>query len=299
MKTLALLVGVFAVAAATSIDFSKVKRVEELDSFWAQLAPQLQMLRPSQTGPESRIVNGQEAQPNQFPYQALVLSFFADGNSGLCGGTVLSQNFVLTAAHCVQIGTVASHGTVVLGAHNRQVEEPTQQRFDFAAVNVHPSYVASLLRNDIATVRLASPVVFNDVVQPIDLPALSDSRTFAGMTGIISGFGRTSDETGSPASNVVMYTSNPILTNADCQSSWNAIIIQAQNICLSGDGGRSVCNGDSGGPLAVREDGRSLQVGIASFVHATGCASGFPAGFVRVSHYLSWIAENSDVTLRN
>ncbi|XP_053689277.1 brachyurin-like [Sabethes cyaneus] len=299
MKTLILLIGVLAAVVATSVDLSKVKRVEELDSFWSQLAPQLQLLRPTRNGSESRIVNGQEAQPGQFPYQALVLTFFADGNSGLCGGTVLTQNFVLTAAHCVVIGTLATHGTAILGAHNRQVQEPTQQRIDFASINVHPSYIASLLRNDIATVRLASPAVFNNVVQPIDLPALSDTRTFAGMTGYISGFGRTSDETGSPASDVVMYTSNPILTNADCQSVWNAIIIQAQNICLSAEGGRSVCNGDSGGPLAIRENGRSLQVGISSLVHASGCASGFPAGFVRITHYLSWIAENSDVVLRN
>ncbi|XP_058837319.1 brachyurin-like [Topomyia yanbarensis] len=298
MKTIALLIGALALANA-SVDLSKVKRIEELDEFWAQLDPQLQMLRPTQALPESKIVNGQEAQPGQFPYQALVLSFFSGGNSGLCGGTVLSQNFVMTAAHCVVIGTEATHGTVVLGAHNRQVVEATQQRIDFASINVHPSYIASLLRNDIATIRLATPAVFNNVVQPIDLPARSDTRTFAGLTGIISGFGRTTDETGSPASDVVMYTSNPILTNADCQSSWNAIIIQAQNICLSGTGGRSVCNGDSGGPLAVRDNDRSLQVGIASFVHASGCASGFPAGFVRVTHYLTWIGENSDVVLRD
>lgn len=296
MNTLLVLVTALALASAAVIDFSKVKRVEELDIFWEQLDPQLQVLRPS---PDERIVNGQEAQPNQFPYQALVLSFFEGDNSGLCGGTVLTSTSVLTAAHCVQIGTVASRGTVVLGAHNRQVVEATQQRFDFATINVHPGYIASLLRNDIATVRLSAPAVFNAFVQPIDIPALSDTRTFAGMTGIISGFGRTSDETGSPASDVVMYSSNPIMTNADCAAAWNSILIGAQNICLSGAGGRSVCNGDSGGPLAVRDNDRSLQVGIASFVHVNGCASGFPSGFVRVSHYLAWIAENSDVVLRN
>ncbi|XP_062549421.1 brachyurin-like [Armigeres subalbatus] len=296
MKLIGAVLTVLALASASVIDFQYTKRVEDLDIFWEQLDPQLQALRPS---PDGRIVNGQEAQPNQFPYQALVLSFFDGGNSGLCGGTILTANFVLTAAHCVQIGTVATHGTVVLGAHNRQVVEATQQRYSFDQINVHPSYIASLLRNDIATVRLSAPAVFNAFVQPIDIPAVSDTRTFAGLTGIISGFGRTSDEDGSPASDVVMFSSNPILTNADCVASWNSIIIGAQNICLSGAGGRSVCNGDSGGPLAVQDNGRSLQVGIASFVHATGCASGMPSGFVRVSHYLQWIAENSDVVLGN
>nr|XP_019563923.2 brachyurin-like [Aedes albopictus] len=296
MKRFAIVFAGLALASASVINFPNMKRVEELDIFWKQLDPQLQALRPSEN---QRIVNGQEARPNQFPYQALVLSFFEDGNSGLCGGTILTPNFVMTAAHCVLIGTLATHGTVVLGAHNRQVAEATQQRFNFDQVNVHPSYIAALLRNDIATVRLSAPAVFNEFVQPIDIPALSDSRTFAGMTGIISGFGRTSDETGSPASEVVMYTSNPILTNADCAASWNAVLVGAQNICLSGAGGRSVCNGDSGGPLAIHENGRSLQVGISSMVHVDGCASGMPSVFVRVSHYLQWIADNSDVVLRN
>ncbi|XP_062549420.1 brachyurin-like [Armigeres subalbatus] len=286
MKTAALVLAVMALASASVIEFSHVKRVEDLDIFWEQLDPQLQALRPT---PNQRFVNDHEAQPNQFPYQALVLSFFVDDNSGLCGGTVLTPNFVLTAAHCVQIGTVATHGTVVLGAHNRQVVEATQQRYSFDQINVHPSYIASLLRNDIATVRLSAPAVFNAFVQPIDIPAVSDTRTFAGLTDIISGFGCTSDEDGSPASDVVMFSSNPILTNADCVVSWNSIMVGEPNICLSG----------AGGPLAVQDNGRSLQVGIASFVHATGCASGMPSGFVRVSHYLQWIAENSDVVLGN
>ncbi|KAL1376900.1 hypothetical protein pipiens_016610, partial [Culex pipiens pipiens] len=297
MKILFLLACCLALTSA-SVDLSTVKRIEELDAFWAQLDPQLQLLRRPSITPETRVVNGAEARPGQFPYQALVLSFFEGDNSGLCGGTVLTQNFVLTAAHCVQIGTVATHGMAILGAHNRQQEEPHQQRIEFASVHIHPSYIATLLRNDIATIRLANPAVFSEFVQPIDLPALSDSRTFAGLQGTISGFGRTSDEDGSPASDVVMYASNPILTNADCQAAWNSILVQAQNICLSGAGGRSGCNGDSGGPLAITENGRSLQVGIASFVHGTGCASGMPSGFVRVTHYLEWIDENSDVVLR-
>ncbi|XP_058837320.1 brachyurin-like [Topomyia yanbarensis] len=298
MKTIALLIGVLTLAAA-SVDLSKVKRIEELDEFWAQLDPQLQMLRPTQALVDSRIVNGQEAQPGQFPYQVLTLNIFNGGTGGICGGTLLSQNFVLTAAHCVVIGTVAINVTVVLGAHNRQLVEETQQRIDFESINVHPDYDAFLLRNDIATIRLATLAVFNNVVQPIDLPARSDTRTFAGLMGTISGFGRSTDETGSPASDVVRYTSNPIITVANCQSLWNSNLIDAQNICLSGTDGRSVCHGDSGGPLTIRDNDRSLQVGIASFVHFNGCASGLPSGYVRITHYLTWIGENSDVVLRD
>ncbi|XP_058457221.1 brachyurin-like [Malaya genurostris] len=298
MKTIDLLIGALALASA-SVELSKVKHIEELDEFWAQLHAHLRILRGTKMAPDNRIVNGEEAQPGQFPYQVVIMSYFQDGTGGWCGATLVSQNYVMTAAHCVFRGSAPTHGTVTLGVHNRQVEEETQQRINYDTVNVHPNYSSTNLRNDIATIKMATPAVFNDFVQPIDLPAVSDDRTFAGWTGVISGFGRISDETGSPASDVVMYTSNPIITNADCQSAWNTNLIQAQNICLSGEGGRSVCNGDSGGPLAVRENNRSLQVGIASFVHSSGCASGFPAGFVRVSHFLTWIGQNSDVVLRD
>ncbi|XP_058457229.1 brachyurin-like [Malaya genurostris] len=291
MKTIALLIGGLAFALAF-VDLSKAERTKKFDWFWPQH-------RGSKPLPDSRVINGQEARPGQFPYQALVLSFFEDDESALCGGTLLTQNYVLTAAHCVIIDSLVTHGTVTLGVHNRQVEEETQQRIDFASINVHQNFSESLLINDVATIQLATPAVFNDFVQPIDLPSVSDTRRFSGFTGTISGFGRTSPETGSLASDVIMYTSNPIMTNSGCQSSISTIQIQAQYICQSAAGGRSACHGDSGGPLTIRENGRSLQVGIASFVRGGDCGAGVPVVFARVPYFLAWIRENSDVVLRD
>ncbi|XP_049547608.1 brachyurin-like [Anopheles darlingi] len=288
----------FAGAEWIDIDWSQVKPIEEFDHYWSRLPAELQILRHAE--PSRRIVNGEEATPGQFPYQIALLSNFAAGG-GLCGGSILTTTYILTAAHCVvdDNGVLASSGTAILGAHNRIIEEETQQRIGFSqsGVFVHPSYNPTLIRNDIATVRLDSPAVFNERVQPIDLPATSDSRTFAGLIGTASGFGRTSDALPG-ASNVVMFTRNPVMTNAACQSSWNIILVSDQNVCLDADGGRSVCNGDSGGPLTVEDGGRSLEVGIASFVSAQGCASGIPSVWVRVSFYRDFIAQNSNYVFR-
>ncbi|XP_050096684.1 brachyurin-like [Anopheles aquasalis] len=288
----------FAGAEWIDIDWSQVKPIDQFDHYWSRLPAELQILRHAE--PSRRIVNGEEAFPGQFPYQIALLSNFAAGG-GLCGGSILTNNYILTAAHCVVDGNgaLATDGTAILGAHNRINAEPTQQRIAFSqsGVFVHPSYNPTLIRNDIATVRLNSPAVFNDRVQPIDLPALSDSRTFAGLIGTASGFGRTSDALPG-ASDVVMYTRNPVLTNADCQSSWNIILVSDQNVCLDATGGRSVCNGDSGGPLTVQDGGNSLEIGIASFVSAQGCASGIPSVWVRVSFYRDFIAQNSDYVFR-
>uniref|UniRef100_A0A4Y0BGC3 Peptidase S1 domain-containing protein n=1 Tax=Anopheles funestus TaxID=62324 RepID=A0A4Y0BGC3_ANOFN len=294
MKTFVLLVALFA-AANADIDWSKVRPIEEFDHYWTRLPKELQIYRHAI--PSHRIVNGQEATPGQFPYQIALLSNFPTG-TGLCGGSVLTNNYILTAAHCVISGatTLALGGTAIIGAHNRNVVEPTQQRIDFttAGIVAHPGYTPTNIRNDVAVVRLNSPITFTDRIQPARLPGRSDTRQFGGFTGTVSGFGRTSDAS-QATSAVVMFTSNPVMTNADCIASWNSVLIEPQNVCLSAEGGRSSCNGDSGGPLAV-QDGGSLQVGIVSFGSAAGCAVGMPSVYARVSFFLDFIESNSDFT---
>ncbi|XP_049299566.1 brachyurin-like [Anopheles funestus] len=299
MKTAVLLVGLLAVASAEwiDIDWSTVRPIEEFDHYWERLPAEMQIYRKMM--PSHRVTNGQEATPGQFPYQIALLSEFATG-TGLCGGTVLTNNFILTAAHCVVSGasTLASGGTAIMGAHNRNVQEATQQRIRFSSGGIirHPQYTTTNIRNDIAVVRLNSPITFNARVQPARLPARSDSRQFGGFTGTVSGFGRTSD--GSQATSaVVRFARNPVMSNADCIARWNTALIQPQNVCLSGEGGRSSCNGDSGGPLTV-QDGGSLQIGVVSFGSAAGCSIGMPSVYARVSFFLGWIEANSDFTAR-
>uniref|UniRef100_T1DPJ9 Putative trypsin-like serine protease n=1 Tax=Anopheles aquasalis TaxID=42839 RepID=T1DPJ9_ANOAQ len=300
MKTFVLLVALFAVASAEwiDIDWSKVRPIEEFDHYWARLPASMQIYRDIQ--PSHRIVGGQEATPGQFPYQIALLSNFPTG-TGLCGGSVLTNNYILTAAHCVISGatTLATSGTAIIGAHNRNIVEPSQQRIGFttAGIRAHPQYTPTNIRNDIAVVRLNSPITFNARVQPARLPARSDARQFGGMTGTVSGFGRTSDAT-QTTSAVVRFVTNPVMTNADCIARWNTALIQPQNVCLSGDGGRSSCNGDSGGPLAVQDGGASLQIGVVSFGSAAGCAVGMPSVYARVSFFLGWIEANSDFVAR-
>ncbi|XP_058053419.1 brachyurin-like [Anopheles bellator] len=296
MKTFALLLALFAVASAEwiDIDWSQVRPIEDFDHYWARLPAEMQIYRNAR--PSHRVTNGQEATPGQFPYQIALLSEFNTG-TGLCGGSVLTNNYILTAAHCVISGatTLANGGTAIMGAHNRNVQEPTQQRIRFSTAGIvaHPQYTPTNIRNDVAVVRLDSPISFNDRVQPARLPARSDSRQFGGFMGTVSGFGRTSDAS-QATSAVVMFASNPVLTEADCIGQWNAVLIQPQNVCMSGAEGRSACNGDSGGPLAVQDGGASRQVGIVSFGSAAGCAIGMPSVYARVTFFLGWIEANSD-----
>lgn len=244
--------------------------------------------------PNQRITNGREAIPGQFPYHG-VLNMVFDLGVEVCGSSILSKNYILTAAHCVD---GAHGGWVIVGAHDRLIPEPTQQTilFEVDGVSIHPGYTLDHIRNDIATVQLTSSIEFNERVQPIRLPGRTDGRTFSGMLGTISGHGRTSDAS-SDLSPVLRYAINPILTNANCLQQWSSAVqyIEPQNICLSGYAGRSACNSDSGGPLTVQDNGESLLVGVLSFGPLEGCESGIPTVYARVTYYLDWIMANSDV----
>ncbi|EAA04102.4 AGAP007251-PA [Anopheles gambiae str. PEST] len=282
-----------------SIDWTRVKPVEELDHYWARLPPELQAYRNGTHGthPSGRITNGLEARVGQFPYQALLLTEFGMFTI-MCGGTVLTPNFILTAAHCVMLDqtTKATGGMAILGAHNRMVVESTQQRIRFATsgIIVHPSYTATNFRFDVAMVRLNAPLRFNSYVQPVRLPARTDQRLFDGIIGTVSGFGRTNDKDGILPS-ILRYTINTILSNGACAARWGSLLVEPHNICLSGDGGRSACVGDSGGPLTIEEwGGITYQVGVTSFGSGNGCTDGMPTVYGRVSYFLDWIKANSD-----
>ncbi|XP_035785792.1 brachyurin-like [Anopheles albimanus] len=278
---------------AGEINWSSIRPIEDFDHYWTRLPAELQKYRHA-IGRKA-VTNGFVAVPGQFPYFALLLPEFTIGTT-LCGGTILTNNYILTAAHCVALSplVLASGGTAILGAYDRSIVEPEQQRirFDTSGITVHPGYTPLTLRNDIATVLLNTPISYSARIQAVRLPTLTDTRTFAGMLGTVSGFGRTSD-TGS-TSNFLRYASNLILTNGDCSSFWPTPFLSPENVCMSGANGRSPCFGDSGGPLTVSTVLGPLQVGIVSFGDSAGCSIGIPSVYVRVTYFLQWILDNSN-----
>lgn len=111
-----------------------------------------------------------------------------------------------------------------------------------------------------------------------------------GDQATVSGWGLPSDSATS-ISPVLRYITIPVGSNTVC-SLYYLGSIQATHICASGDGGKSTCSGDSGGPL-VASTGE--QIGVVSFGIALGCEIGWPHVYTRVTSYVSWIRENSDV----
>lgn len=134
----------------------------------------------------SRIFGGYEAKPGQFPYQ-VSLRFYREpeGFGHFCGGSILTERFVLTAAHCV-VNDLPKL-SVLVGTHSKE----NFNKKDLHAVKrkfVHEEFSASKMSNDIALLELENPLHFNDTVQSIPLNA---EFVDGGVDGVISGYGRT------------------------------------------------------------------------------------------------------------
>nr|CAD7431128.1 unnamed protein product [Timema monikensis] len=243
-----------------------------------------------------RIVGGQEAPRHSFPYQVALFLPVAGGTS-FCGGSIIGNQWVLTAAHCVD--NLVDRVEVILGAHNVREVESSQVVRHSSQVIIHPGWDSRTLVNDVALILLTAPVAFNSNISPIRLPSHSQlNNNFANSPATVSGWGLPSDSA-TAISPVLRFINQPVITNLICNLRFLGSI-QSSHICTSGEGGRSTCSGDSGGPLVITEaDGSRTQIGVVSFGLALGCEIGWPAAYARLTSYAQWISDNTGIPIRN
>lgn len=248
----------------------------------------------------NRIING-EFVPSPIPWQIRLTAGFNDlGASFLCGGTILDEETILTAAHCffdAESGTDAwplDNGDFILAGITHRGSSG-QQKSWMKSVVIHPQYNKATQDNDIAIVKLKSPLTFNNNVKNACLPESS----FAPQSkAVVSGWGTTINGVQSSTSNWLKYVVVPFIANNKCvrphTNYWSSMI--TSNMICAGffTGETDSCQGDSGGPLAVPKsstDDTAVVYGVVSW--GLECAKAKQPGvYTRVTNYLSWIKAN-------
>lgn len=225
--------------------------------------------------PEERIVGGDVAEPNSIPYQVS----FEDSGSHICGGSVINEDFVLTAGHCCYYGS-AEYSTVVAGEHDLGEDSGKEQRRDVAEIISHEDFDYSTISNDVCLLRLAEPFELNDDVKAVALP--EQGQLFESGSAIVSGWGTLhSGDFSLP--DLLHVVEVPIVTDEDCADAYGNDLIADQMIC-AGESGKDSCQGDSGGPMTCG----GLHCGVVSW--GIGCGSpGYPGVYAETAQYIDWI----------
>ncbi|MEU2158350.1 serine protease [Streptomyces sp. NPDC019396] len=243
--------------------------------------------------PGARIIGGTEVSNDAYPFMAALLS--KGSGSALkrqfCGGSLISPDVIMTAAHCVT-GMEAKDLQVVVGrttlSNSKQGQvrnaRPSTGEGDPGGIVVHPRYLKGKEAYDIAFVQLDKPV---KGIVPIKLPTLgTDALIRPGAKAVVTGWGNTdTDMTHYP--DRLREVKVPLLSHDECKVSYREYDRKV-NVC-GGVEGKDSCQGDSGGPLFRKVPGRQqpIQIGVVSY--GEGCAAqGAPGVYTSVSSSKLW-----------
>ncbi|KAJ8673114.1 hypothetical protein QAD02_004376 [Eretmocerus hayati] len=271
-----------------------------------------------------RIVGGTDARLGAYPWMARLGYHIGSSwtDKGLeyldCGGSVISQFYVVTAAHCIPDSgrarnlAVGGKGCkryymsldfVRLGEHNVETDPDCAASFcadpykDYTISHtlVHEYYSDRTVVNDIALIRVRRRIVFTKYIRPICLlRGKLLQKDFEDYNAIVAGWGVCDISTGE-SSTILQTVRLPILSHEKCQSSWGKIT--EGQMCAGGTIGKDSCNGDSGGPLmkierVERDRHRGFHLlGLVSYGRADCGAKKIPGVYTRVSAYTLWILE--------
>nr|XP_022912160.1 serine protease snake-like [Onthophagus taurus] len=243
------------------------------------------------------IVGGEEAKEKEFPHMALIgfgLKPDEDINWN-CGGSLISENFVLTAAHCLSSQEYGEAQKVRFGIlKSNEIDDETFQEFKIIERIKHANYTRPAKYNDIALLKLDGNVNFTPYVRPACINIDFNIKSINTATAI--GFGKLTYSS-SKGSNYLMKVDLPIINEIKCKeyfpSDRNMPKGVIKETLCAGEmkGGKDTCQGDSGGSLnTVLEEPYCMYsiLGVVSFGRFCGYANS-PSIYSNVVHYVPWI----------
>ncbi|XP_055562762.1 acrosin-like [Falco cherrug] len=240
----------------------------------------------------SRVVGGTDAQPGAWPWIVSIEALLEGGTAHICGGSLISPQWVLTSAHCFIEARNITMWQVVVGATRLTQLGPEAQVRNIKQLLVHQHFSNITRRNDIALLELEQPVQCNSYVQLACVPDAS-LRVSELAECYVSGWGARTARAGGSA--YVLQEAQVHLIDAGvCNSSgWYRGAIHTHNICAGyPQGGIDTCQGDSGGPLVCQDKSADYfwLVGLTSW--GMGCARAKKPGvYTSTQHFYNWILE--------
>jgi secreted trypsin-like serine protease len=234
-----------------------------------------------------RIIGGKQVAASQFPYHVAIRR--KGQEHSYCGGSIIEDNWILTAAHCLKKER-ADNLTILVGTSDLRKPGMTVQ---IEKLVIHPEFSMSKflmfsMSNDIALMKTKKSVLVRGTSK---IKLARKNHDFVGSKAVVSGFGTVRE--GGYGSPNLMSTTVDILSDAYCQVVYLLGYKSDQMMCAGHlFGGQDSCQGDSGGPLVVKDEYEAVQAGVVSF--GRGCGRLLvPGVYTRVSHYADWIDEQT------
>eukprot|EP00092_Neocalanus_flemingeri_P020759 GFUD01022494.1.p1 GENE.GFUD01022494.1~~GFUD01022494.1.p1 ORF type:complete len:390 (-),score=71.07 GFUD01022494.1:203-1333(-) len=248
------------------------------------------------------IVGGTETELNKYPWQ---VGLVIEGQKNVfCGGSLVSNRWILTAAHCTPKKQVTVENLqAVMGEHDTKSTTETEAvRKGISMIVIHPQYnEGTKWNNDFSLLKMESTIDFAKYshIRPICLP-VDNTNDYHDLTATVAGWGTT--ESGGSTSNKLREVDVMVLSNNDCRDNYKYKESKVTDVMLCANtegGGKDSCQGDSGGPLISSGYGDGFTpgenfelIGVVSW--GNGCADAdFPGVYARVSTQLEWIASTT------